>query len=142
MKYRTHCEAASHTLSSLLSFLCSVLAASWPSKVHCCLQSPLLAATSPPLLEDDRQVEATWILALSLKALLVLMRVNSNGLHNSMTSHHLQGPASAEVVKMFLKEGLMMEISKLASKATRLSWKWLAPDLEVRTCLCVCLKLQ
>ncbi|CAI8006132.1 Zinc finger ZZ-type and EF-hand domain-containing protein 1 [Geodia barretti] len=65
--------------------------------------------------EDDRQVEATWILALSLKALLVLMR----------------GPASAEVVKMFLKEELMMEISKLASKATRLSWKWLAPDLEV-----------
>jgi hypothetical protein len=65
--------------------------------------------------EDDRQVEATWILALSLKALLVLMK----------------GPASAEVVKMFLKEGLIMEISKLASKATRLSWKWLAPDLEV-----------
>jgi hypothetical protein len=66
-------------------------------------------------LEDNRQVEATWILALSLKALLALMK----------------GSESREAVQAVWKEGLLPDITRLASRATRLRQKWLASDLEV-----------
>lgn len=35
-------------------------------------------------------------------------------------------------MKEFLREGLLVDVSQLASKATRLTQKWLASDLEVR----------
>ena len=36
-------------------------------------------------------------------------------------------------MKEFLREGLLVDVSQLASKATRLTQKWLASDVEVRT---------
>ena len=43
----------------------------------------------------------------------------------------MQGPGSKEVVEAVLKEKLLPEVGRLACKATRLTQKWLASDLEV-----------
>lgn len=90
-----------------------------------------------PSPDSGRQVEYTWILALGLKALNIVIEVSATvklccAIPTS-TRVFLQSPSSEEVVKALLSGGLVPAIVKLASKPTRFSQKWHLADLEVHT---------
>ena len=109
-----------------------------PSSLPCPSPPPSFYPPFHALIDSERQVEHTWILALGLKALHRLLQVR----HKQTESHcpNCQGfpPQTSdtkEVVEKLLSVGLVPSIVKLASKPTHFSQKWKLTDLEVpQTC--------
>ena len=100
--------------------------------------SSLLSSSPPPpaLVDSERQVEHTWILALGLKALHRLLQVRH--INRQKTTAIIarvfppQTSDTKEVVEKLLSVGLVPSIVKLASKPTHFSQKWKLADLEVQ----------
>ena len=105
-----------------------------------------LSSSFHALVDSERQVEHTWILALGLKALHRLLQVRHiNRQKATALIARVFPPQTSntkEVVEKLLYVGLVPSIVKLASKPTHFSQKWKLADLEVQqvpqTCLGGC----